>query len=263
MRMALSRAPHLGKPFSTHGSALEPRTLLATVEEERRLLAAAMSALASPTGELRILEAGCGQKWPITMPALRLHITGIDRDPNALSIRQEQQGDLDDAIAGDLLTFELPATSFDVAYCAFVLEHVAGAERVLDALLTAIRPGGRLVVLMPNGRSVFGFVSKHAPLSAAVFYKKYIEGFKDAGKPGHAPYPTVYDPVVTLEGMRDYAKRKDLTIINEYGIDYVLGNFTRGRPLARQAMRAFAAASRRRLTASHNNLGFVLELPGP
>lgn len=235
--------------------------MLSTTGEERALLAIAMAAVASPAGELRVLEAGCGQNWPIQMPELQLHITGIDLDAEALRIRQARQGDLDEAIVGDLLNISLPANTFDVAYCAFVLEHIAGAERALDALVAAVRPGGRIVILVPNGKSVYGFVSKHAPLRAAILYKKHIEGFEDAGKPGHAPYPTVYDPVITLAGMRDYARRMSLTIIEEYGIDYITYNFARARTVVRWGLEIIAAGSRGRLTASHNNLGFVLERP--
>jgi SAM-dependent methyltransferase len=242
-------------------SRLEPRRLLSTADEERALLAGAMAAVASPTGELRVLEAGCGQSWPIQMPELQLRITGIDLDAEALRIRQARQGDLDEAIVGDLRNVSLPASAFDVAYCAFVLEHVAGAEVVLDALVAAVRPGGRVVILVPNGKSVYGFMSRHAPLRAAVLYKKHIEGLKDAGKPGHAPYPTVYDPVVTLGGMRDYARRAGLTIIEEYGIDYTIYSFAPTRRVLRWGLRVIAAGSRGRLTASHNNLGFVLERP--
>jgi len=235
--------------------------LLSSLSEQQALLAAAIGAAASPEGDLHILEAGCGQEWPIRIPGVHLRITGVDLDADALRMRQEQQGDLDEAIVGDLLSCELPANSFDVAYCSFVLEHIAGAERVLDRLVGAVRPGGRIVVLVPNGRSVYGFASKHAPLRAAILYKRYVEGRKDAGKPGHAPYPTVYDPVVTLDGMRDYAARNGLTVIEEYGIDYVLRHFASLGPVVSQAMRAVARASRGRLTASHNNLGFVLQLP--
>lgn len=240
-------------------SALEPRRLLTARREERELLAAAMSAVASPAGDLRILEAGCGQRWPIQMPDLHLHITGIDLDAEALRIRKEKQGDLETAIVGDLVTVDIPESAYDVAYCAFVLEHVAGAKDVIDRLIASVRPGGRVVILVPDGQSVYGFFAKRAPFRAAVFYKRYIEKFKDAGKPGHAPYPTVYDSVVTLAGMREYASAANVAVIEEYGIDYVLNNFKRTKPLVRAGLRAFAAASRGRLTASHNNLGFVFE----
>lgn len=131
----------------------------------------------------------------------------------------------------------------------------------MDRLLAAVRPGGRLILLLPNGRSVVGWAAKTFPLRAAILYKKYIEGFRDAGKPGHAPYPTVYDSVVSLEGIREYARSRQLAILEEYGVDYVLSNFGRFAGVMGAAMRAIARGSGNRLTASHNNLGFVLQKP--
>jgi SAM-dependent methyltransferase len=223
------------------------------------LLVAAMREAVPDSGPLRVLEAGCGQKWPLELPGVQLHITGVDYDAAALQLRCDQQKDLAVAIHGDLRTVDLPSNAFDVAYCAFVLEHVEGADLVLDRLLDAVRPGGRLIILVPDGQSVYGWAAKHFPLWVAVQYKKRIEGFKDAGKPGHAPYPTVYDPVVTLDGMREWAESRRVRIVEEYGIDYALNNFGRFQGAVRAGMNAFVVGSRRRLTASHNNLGFVLE----
>jgi SAM-dependent methyltransferase len=190
-----------------------------------------------------------------------MHVTGVDYDSEALRIRKDEQGDLDEVVLGDLRTVELPVAAFDIAYCAFVLEHVEGAEQVLDRLRHAVRPGGLIVLLLPNGHSVVGWAAKNFPLWAATFYKKRIEGFKDAGKPGHAPYPTVYDSVVSLEGMRAYARKYDLDVVEEYGVDYVLSNFGRFKPLVKAALRVVQVASGNRLVASHNNLGFVLRTP--
>jgi SAM-dependent methyltransferase len=251
--------PSMTTRSATRRASTEPRTLLTARSQERELLARALRAAAPASGPLRVLEAGCGQKWLIQLPGVDLRITGVDNDPDALRIRQEQQHDLDEVIVADLRSVELPGRSFDVAYCAFVLEHVEGAEHVLDRLLAAVRPGGRLIILVPNGRSVYGWAAKHFPFWAAVGYKKYIEGFKDAGKPGHAPYPTVYDPVVTLDGMRAWADARHVRIVEEYGIDYVMQRFGRFRGLVGAVMKAFVIAGGRRLTATHNNLGYVLE----
>lgn len=201
-------APHRG-----------PRRLLTQRQQERDLITAAFVGVAQPGKTLQILEAGCGQKWSVKLPGVDLHLTGVDDDPEALRLRLEVQQDLDHAVVGDLRTVELAAGAYDVAYCAFVLEHVDGADRVLDQLVSAVRPGGRIVLLIPDGQSVVGWAAKTFPLQVAVLYEKYIEGFKDAGKPGHAPYPTVYDPVVSLAGMRAYADSRDLRIVEEYGID--------------------------------------------
>jgi SAM-dependent methyltransferase len=258
---ALDDEVYLSAMTATVDAVRGPRRLLTQRQQERDLITSAFLEVARPGQPLRVLEAGCGQKWSVKLPDVEIDLTGVDYDAEALRLRLEVQQDLDAAILGDLRTVDLPADAFDVAYCAFVLEHVEGAEQVLDHLVDAVQPGGRLVLLVPDGQSVVGWAAKTFPLWVAVLYKKHIEGFKDAGKPGHAPYPTVYDPVVSLDGMRDYAARHHLRIVEEYGIDYVLKNFRRFRPIAERVLRAVSAMTGGRLAATHNNLGFVLEKP--
>jgi glycosyltransferase involved in cell wall biosynthesis len=49
---------------------------------------------------------------------------------------------------------------FDTAVCVNVLEFVPDPFQVLEGLATALKPGGRLVVLVPQGKSLFGTVDK-------------------------------------------------------------------------------------------------------
>lgn len=159
---------------------------------------------------IRILEAGCGQRWPFEGSDLPVHITGVDLNADALRIRRHVSGDLDEMIIGDLRTVDLPAGRFDVAYCSFVLEHVSGAEMVLDRLRAALRPGGRLVVRVPDGDSVYGFFVRHSPHRAHLLYRRYVAGFREAGQPGFGPYPTVYDSVVSVQsGVGRSTRRPD------------------------------------------------------
>jgi SAM-dependent methyltransferase len=227
----------------------------------QRRLADAIRATARG-GTVRLLEAGCGQRWDIEVAGVTLKITGVDLDGDAMQLRLEREGDLAHWIVGDLRTVELPAGEFDVVYCSYLLEHVAGAEAVLDRLVGALRPGGRLIVRVPDGDSVYGWSAKHAPFKVQVAYKRWIEGHRDAGKPGHAPYPVVYDAVVSLRGLRDFAASRGLKVILEAGSNtYVTATFKRGAPVAQAVLNAVAAASRGRLTATHNNLAVVFELP--
>lgn len=228
-------------------------------KEERVLLSNAVRDSASD-GPVRVLEAGCGKRWNIA-PGVPVRITGVDQDVDALRIRREKSGDLHEIIEGDLRTVELPENAFDVAYCSYVLEHVPGAEEVLDKLAAAVRPKGRLLIRVPDGQSVFGFFAKHTPHITHVWFKKYVERHPHAGEPGHAPYPTVYDEVVSLAGMRRWAQSRGLTIETEYATNGYLRSFGPLRPLAEMALRMVAFLSRGRLAYDHNNIGFVLSKP--
>jgi SAM-dependent methyltransferase len=150
-------------------------------------------------GPLRILEAGCGRTWAhkLSVPYV---LTGLDLDPDALAART----DLDHAIVGDLRTVEFPQHSFDVIYNAFVLEHVRGARQVLERFLDWLAPGGMLILKVPDRDSAYGFLTRLTPFWTHVLIYRYMLGYPQAGTPGHAPYPTYYDKVVSERGLREF-----------------------------------------------------------
>jgi SAM-dependent methyltransferase len=55
---------------------------------------------------------------------------------------------------------QLPENHFDVAYAAFVMEHVADPGRFLQAVHRALKPGGSFLFLTPNASAFFGRVSR-------------------------------------------------------------------------------------------------------
>ena len=225
-------------------------------EDEERVILRESIGRSRAEGPVRVLEAGCGRHWTIDA-GVPLRITGVDTDAAAMRLRQDEQGDLDEAIVGDLRTVQLPAAAFDVVYCSYVLEHVEGAEGVLDKLAAAVRPGGRLIIRVPDGDSVYGFVTKHTPHRTHVWYKRYIEGTTQAGQPGFAPYPTVYDPVVSVAGLRKWARTRGLAIESQYAMNGWLGHFGRFAPIVRSLLRVVGLLSGGRLAHDHNNIGFV------
>jgi SAM-dependent methyltransferase len=236
-------------------------TILRSSDEEHRILTENIRDARAGGGPVRLLEAGCGHHWWLRPEGVPLHITGVDTDADALRIRRTEHGDLDDEILGDLRTVSLPVESFDVVYCSFVLEHVEGAEQALDSMAAALRPGGRMIIRVPDGDSVFGFFVKHSPFRTHVLYKKYIERKPHAGEPGHAPYPTVYEAVVSVRGMRDWAARNDMKVVAEYGTNSYLNVFGKLKPLASSVINLIAKLSGGRLAGTHNNIGYVMVKP--
>lgn len=224
---------------------------------------AALQACGRDGHPLRVLEAGCGHYWPFREQAFAMQVTGVDLDAEALRIRREDVGDLAEEIVGDLRTVPLPAAAFDAAYCSFLLEHVEGAEAALDNIATALRPGGRLVVRVPDGRSVFGWLAKHSPHRTHVWFRRYVQRKPHAGEPGHAPYPTVYDDVVSVRGIHGWADRAGCKVVDEWCTNHYLDVFGPLRGVAQLAVSAAARITRGRLSGTHNNLGFVLEKLGP
>lgn len=216
----------------------------------------------SRPGEIQILEAGCGRRWSLDLTGVGFHITGIDINADAMRMRLTETGDLDTAIVGDLRVTSLPAGSYDVVFSSFVLEHIAGAEQVLDRLVPAIRPGGLLLLRIPDRDSVYGFVTRHSPYWLRVQYKRRIKGVKRAGTAGRGPFPPVYDKVVSWRGMTAYCRKHGLEIVDAYSSNFYLHSLGRFAGLADRGVRSVARVSGGRLTGDHNNLALVIRAPG-
>jgi SAM-dependent methyltransferase len=217
----------------------------------------------SHPGTLRILEAGCGRRWYLNLAGVDFHLAGVDLNSDSLRVRADQVGDLDEAIVGDLREVKIPSETYDVAYCSFVLEHVAGAEQVLDRLFEALKPGGLLLLRIPDRDSVYGFAARHSPHWLHVKYKRHIQRVKLAGTPGWGPFPTVYDEVVSWRGIVAYCARRGAEIIDAYASNFHLDYFRGIAPVADRGLRIVAKASRGRLTADHSNLALVIRKPLP
>ena len=158
---------------------------------------------ASSKASLKILEAGCGREWHLRPEGVKLEITGVDLDRNALEYRKNEQKDLQEAIVGDLRTASLPARAFDIVYSSFVLEHIDGAEQALDNIVRALKPNGLLIVRVPDLQGAQTFLARKMPRCAAIAYYRYAWNIKQAGQPGFAPYETYYDPVISSPGFHD------------------------------------------------------------
>jgi SAM-dependent methyltransferase len=227
---------------------------------ERELLTRCVREMAVDGHELQVLEAGCGKSWPIDLDGVPHHLTGVDTDTEALRVRRETRGDLDIEIVGDLRTVDLPENQYDVIYCSYVLEHVSGAELVMDRFVSALRVGGRLIIRIPDADSVYGWVTRRTPFWFHVAYKRHIKGNRNAGRPGYGPYPTVYDDVISRRGLEGYARSRDLTVVAEYGTNHHLGVFGRiGRAVVNALLHVISALSLGRLSASHNNVAVVVQ----
>ena len=209
---------------------------------------------------LRILEAGCGAKWPLRLEGTPYKLTAVDIDTHALEVRKTRVRDVDEVMVGDLRTSNLfPSCSFDVIYNSFVLEHIEGAERVLDNFLAWLAPGGLLILRIPDRDSVYGLLTRCTPFWAHVLYKKYVEGVKDAGQPGHGPYPTSHDEVVSRRGIHRYCSDHGCVVQYEAGFSGYLPKAPLVRALARVTVQSIATLSFGRFDWRYNNLTFVIE----
>jgi SAM-dependent methyltransferase len=216
-------------------------------------------------GELEILEAGCGRAWPLRLDGVRYRLSGMDLDEAALSARVNDVRDLHEAIVGDLCTPGLiPANTYDVIYNSFVLEHIKDAELALKNMMLGLKPGGILLLRIPDRHSVFGWTTRFAPFWIHVAYYRYVLRLPNAGKPGHGPYFTYHAPIVSRQGIRAFCEANNCTILEERAHTYYLSRKqpTPGQRLVLLATRLYAQTvswlSLGKLDWRHNNLTYII-----
>ena len=96
-----------------------------------------------------LLEVGCGSgTFLAAAHASGWTVFGIDVSRWAAARIEEQYGIRVEV--GDIETAAIPSRPVDVVHLSHVLEHVDEPRRALDRLCSILRPGGRLVVEVPN-----------------------------------------------------------------------------------------------------------------
>jgi hypothetical protein len=87
----------------------------------------------------------------------------------------------------------------------------------LNKFFKWLKPNGLLVLIIPDRNTAKGFVTRFAPFGLHIFYAKYFGKNVNAGQPGHGPFPTPFNKIVSRQGIHDYCRRHDYRIIIEYG----------------------------------------------
>jgi hypothetical protein len=138
---------------------------------------------------------------------------------------------------GDLRTVSLVPRSYDIVQCTLLVERIRHAELVLDRLTGALKPGGLL--LLQTRRLIW---RKQRP-----------------GRPG--PHPAVYERLASVRGVQSYALLRGLVIAERQSLGGLAGGLRTAPRGYLAAQKLVARLSRRRLTAAHEELLYVLRKP--
>jgi len=183
----------------------------ATFDDVVPSLRRVVGSLSSSNRAIRVLEAGCGSsrraEWLFQLKP-GSEIVGIDTSAEAI----EENPILTEKIIGDIQTYPLRANEFDLIICYFVLEHLPRPTDALQNFVRATKPNGLIVLAVPLVNSIKGLITKVTPYRFHVFVYRYLKRYQEAGKPGHAPFPTYLRLAITPKSLVQFATDNHLSI---------------------------------------------------
>lgn len=206
-----------------------------------------------------VLQAGCttaGEELDLAelrARGLRLDVSLVDDETAASRGAVAARPELAEARLVEFRLLPLRPRSFDIVQCSLLLHRVANAEMVLWRLASAVRPGGLLLLRLPDPASAFGFLDRRLPgfVRALAWH---------SARPGQAgPYPAVYEPVASVRGIEMFMSRHGLAVAHR-GLVSSARSTTRPA-LARAAGQLLAWLSRGRLATDHDELCYVIRRP--
>jgi 2-polyprenyl-3-methyl-5-hydroxy-6-metoxy-1,4-benzoquinol methylase len=260
-QQAVQRARHTASTARQAAASRARRT-----QDERALFAQPMQdylhqALGRPLSMLRagcrapIGELGLERLWE---SGYQIIVTTVDQDSpltRAVVADPASQPAPGPVLLGDLRSVALPPRSFDVVYCAFLLEHIPNAALVLDRFVAALRPGGLLLLRIRDRDCAAAVLDRTAPAPL----RRVAWTRLHPGEPG--PFPAVYDPLTSVRGLQAYATTHGLVITRRETAR--AGPATRARlsAVVRAARALVAWLSRGQRTDAHDELLYVIRKP--
>jgi SAM-dependent methyltransferase len=219
-------------------------------------------ALAGPGRPICVLQAGC--LAPLRELGLgeladngyEVSVSVVDTDhPLVGTVLQQVRDAYDDVIVGDLRTVPLQPRGFDVVYCGHLLERIRHAELVLDRLVSALRPGGLLLIRVSNRDSARALLDRRLPAQARHAIWRRLH----PGVPG--PFPAVYEEVASERGMASYTLMRGLVIAQRATERTLPGAPGRLSSSVRFTCAVITQLSRGRYDDSHDELLYVIRKP--
>jgi trans-aconitate 2-methyltransferase len=145
--LAAAHAPDHAYAFGDSATAAERLELLArTFETSSR----AFIRLAAPLREPeRVIDLGCGPGHTTALLAdlfANSSVLGIDCSPAFVELARACAGARTSFVCADATQLPLPRATADVLYARYLLAHLEEPERTVVAWLSALRPGGILLV---------------------------------------------------------------------------------------------------------------------
>lgn len=213
-------------------------------------------------GPVTLLQAGCLAPLPelgideLADGGFKISVTAVDADhPLAKRVLENGRTGYDDVIVGDLRTVPIAQRGYDIVYCAGLLERVQHVELVLDRLVSALKPGGLLLIRTRDRYSAAALLDRLLPGPA----RKALWSRLRPGIPG--PFPAVYEKAVCHAGIASYTLMRGL-VIAARGTELTLPSQpVRLSSSMRITYAAISRLTRGRFGDSHDELLYVIRRP--
>jgi len=209
-----------------------------------------------------LLQAGCLAPLrelgipELTEGGFEISVSVVDDDnPVARRALRGSESAYDAVITGDLRSAPIPQRTYDVVYCAQLLERVHHVELVLDRLVSALKPGGLLLLRTGDRNSSAALLDRMLPGPVRGFLWSRFH----PGVPG--PFRPVYEKAVCDDGIASYALLRGLVIASR-SADLTRPDHPAGLSSSvRITCAAIAWFSRGRRTNRHDELLYVIRKP--
>jgi 2-polyprenyl-3-methyl-5-hydroxy-6-metoxy-1,4-benzoquinol methylase len=139
---------------------------------------------------LAVLEAGCGRYRHIRYPDA-VEITGLDISAEQIANNEYAH----EKIVGDVQTWQTER-HWDAVICIYLLEHVDDPARAVRNLLSWARPGGLVVIAVPNLHSLKGLVTRATPFAFHHWFYQHVY------RRPYAIFPTTMKPAIAPRRLR-------------------------------------------------------------
>lgn len=237
----------LGTDVKTKGFFAEPLHDY-TVRRLGRPVTVLQAGCLAPLRELGIGELAGG--------GFEISVTAVDADhPLAKRALEDARTGYDDVIVGDLRTVPIRQRAYDIVYCAGLLERVEHVELVLDRLVSALKPGGLLLMRVRDRYTAAALLDRLLPGPA----RKALWSRLRPGTPG--PFPAVYEKAVCDAGIASYTLMRGL-VIAARGMELTLPSEpVRLSSSMRVTYAAISRLTRGRFGDSHDELLYVIRRP--
>lgn len=200
----------------------------------------------------RLLDIGCGDgRFVHYMAAHGWEAVGFDISPIARALARQQANDRVRILGGRLTDHHLPERSFDLITLWQVLEHIGEPLPLLRHLARLLKPGGLIVIAVPNldsvqakmtgaywwGLDVPRHLTHYAPgplrrvLTAAGFLVRRVNHFSFRYS-AYALFQSLLDRLLTRRDfLSDFAKRTLPSDLGKFEYSYNVAALTVMSPL--------------------------------